>query len=399
VKVLLSAYACEPGKGSEPEVGLRMMLAAAERHSVWVLTRQNNVEPLENFLRDHPLKKQITIVGFDSNARHLRLKRLMGRFGTLWYYDRWQGAIRDLASALDTENDFDVVHHITLAAYWGRLGVGHLQKPLVVGPVGGAATSPIRLLPTLGLSGVTGEIARRLVRPLVARVTGARQVQREAAAIVAQNKEAAEAIGAPASRTTILPNGLIGATDEDPGPPVRTDDVRFIFAGRLAAWKGPHLAIRALAHYPSTTAVLEIYGSGRPMGRLVKEAAKLGLGDRVIFPGAVSRPELLDRLASSSALIHPALHDDSPLIVAEALSVGTPVVYLDRAGPPVIAGFWPSAISRPVSPSTPRRTAIALADALTQVVGTAGPHDGSPARRFTDGMLDIYERVVDQPRV
>lgn len=398
MKVLLSSYACEPGKGSEPEVGLRMLLAAAEQHSVWVLTRQNNVDALDAFLRDDPLRAQITIVGFDLSDGHLRMKRRMRRFGTLWYYDRWQRAIQRVASALDDEHDFDLIHHITLAAYWGRLGVGHLAKPLVVGPVGGAATSPARLLTTLGPAGVAGEAARRLIRPLVARSTGARRAQRRAAAIVAQNGDAARAIGAPPSRTVILPNGLIGATEEDPGRPGQTEDVRFIYAGRLVAWKGPHLAIRALAHYPSTTAILEIYGSGPLEHRLAREAERQGLSDRVLFQGAVSRPDLLRRLASSAALIHPALHDDSPLTVAEALSVGTPVVCLDRAGPPVIAGYWPSELSRTVRPSTTRRTVMALAEALTQVVGVAGSHDGSPARRFTDEMLGLYERVMSQSR-
>ena len=42
MKVLMSAYACEPGKGSEPAVGWNWALQAARRHEVWVLTRGNN---------------------------------------------------------------------------------------------------------------------------------------------------------------------------------------------------------------------------------------------------------------------------------------------------------------------------------------------------------------------
>jgi len=42
MRVLISAYACEPDKGSEPGVGWNWALAAAEKHEVWVLTRSNN---------------------------------------------------------------------------------------------------------------------------------------------------------------------------------------------------------------------------------------------------------------------------------------------------------------------------------------------------------------------
>ena len=43
MKILMSALACEPGKGSELEVGFRAMLAAASRHEVWVLTNSATI--------------------------------------------------------------------------------------------------------------------------------------------------------------------------------------------------------------------------------------------------------------------------------------------------------------------------------------------------------------------
>lgn len=48
LKILLSAYACEPGKGSEPGVGWNWALSLARRgHQVWVLTRSNNRAAIE----------------------------------------------------------------------------------------------------------------------------------------------------------------------------------------------------------------------------------------------------------------------------------------------------------------------------------------------------------------
>src|SRR3954451_23843350 len=46
-RVLLSAYACEPGKGSEPGAGWLWALAAARSAEVWVLTRANNRTAIE----------------------------------------------------------------------------------------------------------------------------------------------------------------------------------------------------------------------------------------------------------------------------------------------------------------------------------------------------------------
>ncbi len=47
MKVLVSAYACEPGKGSEPGAGWNWVVAAARQHELCVLTRANNRESIE----------------------------------------------------------------------------------------------------------------------------------------------------------------------------------------------------------------------------------------------------------------------------------------------------------------------------------------------------------------
>ena len=39
MKVLISAYSCEPGRGSERGVGWNVAREVARRHEVWVLTR------------------------------------------------------------------------------------------------------------------------------------------------------------------------------------------------------------------------------------------------------------------------------------------------------------------------------------------------------------------------
>ena len=52
LKILLSAYACEPNKGSEPEVGWKWATTLSELgHEVYVITRSNNKETIEDCLQ------------------------------------------------------------------------------------------------------------------------------------------------------------------------------------------------------------------------------------------------------------------------------------------------------------------------------------------------------------
>ena len=42
MKILLSAYACEPNRGSEQGVGWSWAVELSKHHEVWVITRYNN---------------------------------------------------------------------------------------------------------------------------------------------------------------------------------------------------------------------------------------------------------------------------------------------------------------------------------------------------------------------
>ena len=57
MKILLSAYACEPRKGSEPGVGWSAALLLSDEHDVWVLTRANNRAAIERELGRCPLPR------------------------------------------------------------------------------------------------------------------------------------------------------------------------------------------------------------------------------------------------------------------------------------------------------------------------------------------------------
>ena len=167
-----------------------------------------------------------------------------------------------------------------------------------------------------------------------------------------------------------------------------------MFAGRLIGWKGPILAIEAMRFVEDPSLVLDIYGSGPDLSRLRRPAARRRLTPRVVFHGSVPRELVLRAFAEATALVHPALHEESSVTVGEALSLGTPVVCLDLGGPPVLTTYWPHIPSHVVSPSTPGRTAREIATALNAVVSERRRPDVSPGRAFVEGLLDSYRLAV-----
>ncbi|MFT7303126.1 MAG: hypothetical protein ACI8UZ_001964, partial [Akkermansiaceae bacterium] len=54
LKVLMSAFACEPDEGSEPEVGWRWAVMMARDNEVVLVTQEKNRKHIEPFLEKNP---------------------------------------------------------------------------------------------------------------------------------------------------------------------------------------------------------------------------------------------------------------------------------------------------------------------------------------------------------
>jgi glycosyltransferase involved in cell wall biosynthesis len=393
MKVLLSAYACEPWRGSEPEVGFQALLAAASAHEVWVLTRANNLAPLRQALADSAWRERVHLVAVEVTGRAAGWKR-RGLLGLHWYYDAWQREAAHAARALDRQIGFDVVHHVTFATCWTRAGVARLERPLVWGPVGGTVVAPLRLWGELGPRGIAEDLLRGCVRVVSAARPSVRRTARRAAVALAQNRDTARWLAGRAQRIEILPNAtsILEAGLELPRVGSRTREIAM--AGRLIPWKAGTLAIRVLRQLAHRDATLVFYGSGPERERIVRHARTAGVADRVRFAGALPRPELLECIASSAVLLHTALHEEAGLAIAESLALGTPVVALDHGGPAVLCSLWPERLSAVIRPDTPGRTARQLALAVDRFLGAPPPPSAQilhPSRSFRTQILRAYE--------
>jgi hypothetical protein len=112
VRVLVSAYACEPAKGSEPGAGWNWALAAARRHEVWVMTRANNRPAIEEAMaRDPRSNLHFEYIDLPPWARWWK----RGHRGARLYYVLWQLLAAAHARRLQRELDLEVVHHLTFA--------------------------------------------------------------------------------------------------------------------------------------------------------------------------------------------------------------------------------------------------------------------------------------------
>ena len=163
--------------------------------------------------------------------------------------------------------------------------------------------------------------------------------------------------------------------------------------GRAAG--GPCTPIRE-----APRSVLRIFGEGPDRRAIERRAHRWGIADRIRFEGQVDRDELLRTVATAGVFLHPAFHDEAGLAVAEALSLDTPVVCLDRGGPPQLLRYWPGALAATVNldrqSTLPERSPPRSIVSWTTHPRLPAPRGGrsSPSRRNSSPLMKRLSILV-----
>jgi glycosyltransferase involved in cell wall biosynthesis len=352
MKVLVSAYACEPNKGSEPGVGWNIANAIAQEHEVWVLTTATHRPGIEAELDAERAK------GIASKLHWIYLDPLgwvydwkTGGKGIQWdvhlHHYLWQITAYFQVKTLHETIGFDLIHHATYGRYSAPSFLSFLPIPFIWGPVGGGESAPLSFWQDFNFKGKLYEFLRQAARFSGELDPFVHLTARNSAIGLACTPETAarmKAIGVKRLEWVSGQTGISAAelaqfeqlksSDPTSSDPIIADrPVRFLSLGRLIHWKGFHLGVRAFIEADLPNAEYWIAGTGAEESRLQAIVDQAGWGDRIKFLGALPRTEALKVMEQCDVLVHPSLHDFSPTVCLEAMAAGLPVICLDLGGP------------------------------------------------------------------
>jgi glycosyltransferase involved in cell wall biosynthesis len=335
MKLLISAYACAPNRGSEWGIGWNWTTEATRLgHQVWALVSPANRDAIERVCQSDAVARSVHWV-----FPELSFWPLQSGVEPKWertYNLLWQRLIIRNAQELQREVGFDAIHHLTWGGLRAPTFLGGLGPPLIVGPMGGGETSPALLRDGFDLRGRVLEAVRDLSNSTITLNPVVYGGLAHAAVIFAKTTDTQKILGRYLQEKTIVCSELgiqeaqISAPRTSLGKPLK-----LLFAGRLIYWKGAHIAIQAFAKLLEKIpdAQFTIVGSGPEQARLKNEALKLGVNKKVNFISWLPQQKLFELYDSHHLFLFPSLHDSSGGVVLEALSRGMPVVCLDIGGP------------------------------------------------------------------
>jgi glycosyltransferase involved in cell wall biosynthesis len=367
MKVLVSAFACEPDKGSEGGVGWNWVCQIARYHEVWAITRKSHREAIESALAKEP-QPNVHWIYFDL-PRSLCFWQRGGLEFHLYYYF-WQAGAYFKAKGLCRRNKFDAVHHVTYATYWRPSFMALLPAPFVWGPVGGGESVPRAFYSSLSLKGRRDERLRDIGRALAHFDPFVRLTARRSVYALAATKDTEKRLVALGCRKVLIScNSGLPADDISSlkQVPFRHDNPFRVFSiGNLLPSKGFDLGVRAFAefHRQFPSSQYWLIGEGPERNRLERLASELGVHRAVGFLGALPRSEVIEKLTECDVLLHPSLHDSAGWVCLEAMAAGRPVVCLDLGGPSLLVAHETGI---KVAAHSPKQAVSDLAAALSHL--------------------------------
>jgi len=399
LKILYSAYACEPGKGSEPGIGWHWALETARLgHQVWVITRANNRGAIEQARADGGMPPNLHFVYYDL-PRWARWWKRGGR-GVHLYYVLWQWGAWRAARALHGREQFDAVHHITFGVMRHPIFMNRLRIPCVVGPLGGGERTPLALRHHYPFREYCRAALRDLANLAAHLDPWVRRAYSQAALILAKTPETLHWLGrAHRGKSECMlelgiqtVRGSGAAREREPGR------IRLLFVGRFLSFKGMGLGLRALARLreQGVDATLTMIGQGPQMAGWQSLCREHDVAEAVTWIPWMRQDELLRNYEEFDVLLFPSLHDSSGNVVLEAMASGLPVVCLNLGGPAQLVDASCGRVV-PVDGCTEAQVVDGIATALAEIARAPALAQslcmGAVARARRFGWADVVARV------
>lgn len=409
-RVLLLAYACVPGTGSEGGVGWNRAIESARQFDTWVICEENWCGPaIRRHVEAHGAVPGLTVVFVPKSA----IARVIAAVPGLYYvsYNLWQRLAYRTARRLHAEQRFDLVHQVTYCGYREPGYLWRLDVPFVWGPVGGTQNYPWRFLAQAGLRGAARESLRNVLNVLQLRFS--RRVRRaagRAAAFLTANSTNQRDFATLLGSTPILMLETGLSTVQRVPRTGRPDAaaLRILWSGNLAPHKALQLLLKALAALPADLPrELRIVGDGSMRRSWQRLARRLGVDPQIRWMGRLPHADALRQYEWADVFVFTSLRDTSGNALLEALGAGVPVICLDHQGAGDIVTHD---CGIKIAVSSPRQVITDLASAIRRLAIDVGARERlargalERARRYlwttqADDMAAVYRRVMAGPTV
>jgi glycosyltransferase involved in cell wall biosynthesis len=334
--VLVSAYACEPNKGSENEVGWRWILdISKEAKEVIVVTRANNKDNIEKELLRKPLKN-VQFLYFDLPYILRFYKK--GKRGIYLYSYLWEIGVFFFLLSRYKKSYFDISQRLTFVSYKFPTFIWYFSKQFILGPIAGGERYPVGLLKIFSFRGKIKEVLRMILQRVVLYDPFIFLTMKKADKIIAVTDETKSILFKKFQKKTIIKPAIQidkndFKVDVDIEAINKNNDykIKLLYVGRLLELKGLMFILKALKEIDNSKYILTVIGDGSDRKIFENYVQKYNLN--VEFLGNIPRQKLSKYYLNADLFVFPSLHDSGGMVVLEAKAHGLKVLVSAYGGP------------------------------------------------------------------
>lgn len=334
-KILISAYACMPGFGSEEGNGWNYSsIISQQGFRVWCLTRERFKEGIEERLQQtaYPNLKFVYV----PVPRWVDKAYSAGMFGLYFHYLYWQWATLKMARRLHQQQPFDLIHHVS----YGSLQLGSflykLNLPFIFGPIGGGQEAPHSMRRYFKRYWLKEQLRSAVSNLLLHLNPGCYETVRRATHVLVWNEDTRHMVRS-LGRTTAVSKEFGGVSKAFiPDEPLRRTPgpkLELVWVGRLLPRKALELTLHGFSKVNNQLPIhLTVVGDGE-MSQYIPEYIKTyNLNDRVTWAGRVPYEQVKAFYRKADVFFFTSLRDTGPAQLLEAMAYSLPVVTLNIHG-------------------------------------------------------------------
>ncbi|MDN5288725.1 MAG: glycosyltransferase [Mucilaginibacter sp.] len=341
-KILISAYAISPVRGSEYASAWNTVVHLAQQHDLWVIYGMSDdymgdTQTMLKYVEDNPMPGvEFIEVQPGRLAKTITLLDKAG-FGWCFYfaYYLWQKQAYNATLKVLESVDIDVVHQLGPIGFREPGFLWQLNKPMVWGPIGGMNVINKKLLNGKPLLTRFKYSVKYMINRVQLNSARVKKAFAQSGVLIAATKNGQRTIAEKFNResyhlpdTSVL-NSVSIVTDKFKNI---DKQVQLVWSGSHIARKNLEMCLDVLAATDQTNWILNVLGKGPLTAKLQEKAASLGVSNHIIWHGHLKRDNAVRVMAGAHLHIITSIAEDNPAVVFEAMSYGVPTLTIDHCG-------------------------------------------------------------------
>ncbi len=177
-------------------------------------------------------------------------------------------------------------------------------------------------------------------------------------------------------KSLVIPNMIREDLFLPPKKARKSDPFVFFWAGRLEHVKGVDLlldAVKIISNKTETVFSVRLAGKGSLREELERQAVALGVSQRVIFLGRLSREEMLKEMQEANCFVLPTRYEAFGVVLIEAMATGLPLIATRSGGPDSI-------VTKENGLLIERENAVELAGAMQEIMTNINAYSSQKIR-------------------